>query len=789
MGRMSQGPSRADAILRRLPAALFVAIPLLLVLPALRRGVHLFGHDVQLTFYYLHAAVGRALAEGRLPVWGPETMCGAPTLAAIQAAALYPGTWLAALTGPGLFWTLSAALHLSLSGFFAEAWLRRGLGLGRPAATAGALAFMLSGFVVTHLHAGHVTLIACYPWAAAILWRLERFLAGPTLRRAATLALPLAMMILAGFPQAVMIAGVAVLCRLIHVVASERERIRERSILAGRAAAALFGGVLLAAPQLLPTLELLGHVQRTALKTEDFAGTYALAPHALPSLLVPTFFGDARGTPYWGPWYLWETAGFLGLSTLALAAFALGGRHPQRRLWAATAVLGLLAALGPHTPVFPALTWILPGSGLFRAPGRFLLLFTIATVPLAAMGLERLLRGDETSRRHALRAGLAAAVLAVAGVGYRASLGPERWASILAGEAERAKNQREEAPLRDPGFPEASRATARAGLAWAALCLSMLAASMALHRWKSGPGPAAAAGFLLAAELLVVGQRYFVAEPETDARWPASFVESVRRHPDYPFRIATVTDAQTPAIGKCQLAGLETVGGYDPMMLNRYAELTNAGRGWRVDELVVVSHAGQPGPIFDLLGARYWILPIAETLPPGWRVAAQFDSNYVYENPRALPRLFLVTRAVVIESREDRLRAMADLRFDPSLVAVLESGRGLEGNPSAKGVVRLRSRAAGFYEADVECPAPSILVLSESWYPGWSAEVDGAPADLLRVDHLVQGVALPPGMHRVRFSYRPGALMRGFAVAALALLAPAVLVLVRRRRAAAAPTP
>src|SRR4051812_49784538 len=113
-----------------LPAALFIGVPLLLILTALRPGEFLFGHDVVQTFYYLYGVVGKGLAQGRLPVWGSETMCGAPTLASLQSGPLYPLTWPAAVLSPGAFWTFSAIVHLSLAGVFAHGSLRRGVGAG-----------------------------------------------------------------------------------------------------------------------------------------------------------------------------------------------------------------------------------------------------------------------------------------------------------------------------------------------------------------------------------------------------------------------------------------------------------------------------------------------------------------------------------------------------------------------------------------------------------------------------------------------------------------------------------
>src|SRR6185295_9966335 len=246
----------------------------------------------------------------------------------------YPPTWLCVVLSAGAFWTFSVLLHLILAGVFAHRWLERGLGLGPWAALAGAVVYMLSGYIAGHLYAGHVNYVWAYPWMAALLWRLERYLAAPTLKRGVLLAVVFAMLFLAGVPQ------------------------------------------------LFPTLELLTQMQRGRDEDRSFITEHYLPPHRLLDIIWPP--KRSMLDPFW------ERCGFVGAGAVMLAFAALVEKHRQRFVWLGFGLIGLLLAMGLDTPVYPGIMQILPGAGLFRGPGRYLFFFTLGMAALAAIGFHGL---------------------------------------------------------------------------------------------------------------------------------------------------------------------------------------------------------------------------------------------------------------------------------------------------------------------------------------------------------------------------------------------------------------
>jgi hypothetical protein len=774
-------PDSPDPRLRWVPLALFLVLPGLLVYSSVGSGQILYGSDALSGLYHLRGAISRAFSEGRLPVWEPHVMAGQPLLAGGHAAVFYPPTWLLLVLSISTFWTLTQVLHLSLAGLFAREWLKRGLGISEFGATAGGLLYLLSSFVVSHLYLGHINHVWAYAWIPALLWRLELFLTASTIRHGVWLALVFAMLYLAGIPPYVFYAGLLVAARFVHYVGVGPGPRKDRIRAVGWSVPWFVLGLLLCAPQVLSTAELSSQAQRTSINTYDFVTSYSVAPISLFTFLAPTFFGDAREAGWWCPRGIWESSGFVGLSGLALATLGALGRHPQRRLWAGVAVVGVLLALGRYSPVFKVFFHLVPGVSLFRAPARYLLLFTVAVTALAAMGVQRLVTGDETLRRHSSWVAGAALVVVLACGGLRLSLGPLDgpepgwWSSLVGREKEAFKE------VEGKAAPPASRPMAAKSLVWASACAAAVAVTLLVRRGMAG---AAALTLLLVGELWVYTSRYYVGYPVAELEWPPEFVSAIRQHPQYPFRIVTVTPEQTSAIAMCELAGIDHLGGYDALMLRRYTEFMNVARGKPASDVVVAMVHARPGPLFDLMGARIWIVPGPKQEPPGWRAVGELASGIVYENLGALPRAFLVGRSVVIESSEERLRFLSQPGFDPRRLAVLESPlqAPLSGPEETGGTVHLASAEPGLYSLRVECPAEAVLVLSEAWYPGWSVVVDGLPGELLRADHLIQAVRVPAGRHDVQFRYRPRFLAAGFGIAAAAVGIFVGLLFFRRTR-------
>jgi hypothetical protein len=156
----------------------------------------------------------------------------------------------------------------------------------------------------------------------------------------------------------------------------------------------------------------------------------------------------------------------------------------------------------------------------------------------------------------------------------------------------------------------------------------------------------------------------------------------------------------------------------------------------------------------------------------------------VYEHLAVLPRAFVAAQVATAADDDAALALLAGASFDPAVTVILPA----DASPPAITGQMIGSEAAIVSESPeavtVRATGPGYLVLTDAFYPGWTASVDGAPATIWRADVMFRAVALPEGEHTVLFAYQPWWLAWGFGVACAAWVAVVGAAAVLRRRSA-----
>jgi hypothetical protein len=201
--------------------------------------------------------------------------------------------------------------------------------------------------------------------------------------------------------------------------------------------------------------------------------------------------------------------------------------------------------------------------------------------------------------------------------------------------------------------------------------------------------------------------------------------------------------------------------------------------------------------LFDAQTGRSFPLSAAFLPAERWRRVESFGAVDLYENLKVMPRAWFVRRVVALPS-EQVLQVIRTGQFndgapfDPADTALFEiedfGGRALSLPPvreTTAAEVRITSYAPQRIELATHNSQPGFLALSEIYYRGWDATLDGERIPVERVNYTLRGVAVPPGDHRIEFAFRaPSVLAGGRLTLAglLLLLAGPVITRVRQRR-------
>jgi uncharacterized membrane protein YfhO len=196
-----------------------------------------------------------------------------------------------------------------------------------------------------------------------------------------------------------------------------------------------------------------------------------------------------------------------------------------------------------------------------------------------------------------------------------------------------------------------------------------------------------------------------------------------------------------------------------------YGSLYNE-RHEQVMDLIVRSKEPDETNLLNLLNVKYVISP-KEFQANGYKIVRKSEKANIYENENVLPRAFLAEKAVVIKDEKKILEKIKSKDFKPEKEVILEEV--LDSPPTAdhsnnilqasevsrEQSVNILKYEPGYVEIEVQTDVPRFLVLSDTYYPGWKAHVDGKKNKIYRVDYILRAVSLGQGRHIVKFTYDP----------------------------------
>ena len=783
-GRPSRGALAREGLV------VYLVFQLLTVafLPALRSARETFYDDVLLGFFGPEKhGLAELLRSGFLPTWLDNQYGGEPFLANLQHAVLYPGNLPFWFLPTSTALEVVAALHVALAGVFMWAYCRVALRTGAAGAALAGLAFGFGSVTLQHIIL--LNQLQVIAWMPLVLLFGHLALEQGRLRHVVLTGVATGLQLLAGHPEEWVYTLFALATYgLAWTLAAAPRAWPRRALAAGlRLGGAMVAFGLLFAWQLLPTLLLQRQGWRTA---PTFDEQYELPAKLAFNALLPDY-----GNVLFG-----ENVGFIGLVALVLAGIGIWAGPAQliwMRVWAvANSLFGIVMALGNQNGLYRLIAGQVDLVAEFRVPARYLLLCYFPMAAAAALGTDVLLHRDVG--RLPARARQALGGLAVVGLvlgfalvvgGHSYWLDSRRWWALAAAAGVVAWVA---AGVRF--VPRVLVALLLLGVTAVELQQARPAAEyhqLVPNAAYDDPGPVMERlGRDRGRYVSIAWDQPTTAAERRSVAAPAGYTARMRRYyrEAWPRRLAALPAWE-------YATGAETISGRDGglMPLRTYQEFFAAAVNpeGRLTAGVTTQAPSKWGwPALDLLAVRWFV---TNGLPPpeikvmeehGFRVV-QREAFFLLWERTAPPLARLHHQVDVVPDPGERV-ARLEAGYPLGERAMVEQPMSGLARPARPDEVRVEAREQTRVEVSVRTDTDGLLVLGDPWYPQWRVEVDGRPAELLRVDHAFRGVRVPSGSHRVVFTYQDRALQAGLVVSSLTALGLAGLWWWRRRRGRAA---
>lgn len=675
------------------------------------------------TEHFPMAAYGfRILRSGQIPLWDPYQLCGLPFLAVPHTGIFYPGNLPYLFFDTGVATEITLILHLLFAAV--SMWLlARALGLSVSGAFAGALTFAWSGCMMASVH--QAALISGMCWLPATLLLIEGAVRGGGWVPFG-LTMAVACQLLNGAPeffvQNMYVGALFAFFRLTQLALERQWRLAAKRALI--LVVAVAAGPLLAAVQLMPSIELVAQSVRTR-------GSQPLG-RVLYGWVAPPIFLLA----------MLQSNGHVAVGFLPLLGIGFPVARPPL-VWLFAATVAAAAALLTFGGRVFLLYYQSPLGGLFRDPEKFLHVYAFAQGLMAAIALTQLERWHSVAKGNLWRnmRWLACVSLLVGALCWLVrSDGTNRYLAASLG----------------------------------LLCLFGLSGSTSVRT------SVVYALLMLQGAILFLGVNTTYMRPASQAGVFDTHIEllnllkrQAREQRIYLSPNLRLVSGMTPKQG--MLREFRAVSDYETLSMRRYATFFEHVAGRRDDVFAGFYSLGKESrwALMDLTSTRLYVLERGEeadamlselsrrpaesgirsiVLPP---VFGKYLDAYARSS--SLPRAYYVPRARVVESAEDVLTTLDDPSFDPHREVVLEDeavAMQAAASPGTGGV-RILTDEPERVVVEVEAQEPGFVVLTDAFYPGWRAYSEDRELPIYRANYLFRAVPSDAGRTAIRFEYQP----------------------------------
>lgn len=688
------------------------------------------------------------LKQGKLPLWNPYNFSGSPLLANFQSAALYPLNILYTIVSQIDGWSVLVIMQPLLAIFFTYIYART-IGIGIYGSALSAISFGFSGFISVWLEyntVGHVIL-----WLPFILFAIEKIKNTSKPLWIILLSVAYACALFAGHPQ---IFGYMFIFSSLYIW-FRVSTVRQRFVV--WIASAL--GVGIAGIQLIPGIELITNAARSPHEFTNLFQNILIQPWQFIATLFPNFFGNPATRTYW----LTDT--FLGkVTTIGLVPlFFLPGifrrKEPIVR-WFLLALI-LITIFISANPIAYILYRIPIPLLSSSSPTLMSFLFAFCLSILCGFGLDHWITEKHSAQKLIRRTIQTLAALAALYI----------TATII------------------PTLHEHGAVIQRAIIYGGMISIATLSLFwVAISQPKLLKISIIILLCVHVADLFMFFSRFNAFIPKSLIYPEHHITTFLKNHTDY--RYWGYGTAAIPANLASQFKGYSPEG-YDPLYPKWYGEfIYSYTKGKILDsfsnstrsDAAIISGFGENGlsdtnknRILSALSVGY-ILDRTEngstqvTFPStNFEPVYQSGDWHIFKNLKATPKAYLADTVLTYTNASDFSSKFFLPTYDSTKSVLLEKLPPSISQTSTPGTASINSYNTDNIIIQTTSATPKILVLTDTYYPGWQAFIDGKPTSIYRANWTFRGIAVPQGSHKITMIYKPESVRYGIILSMISI--------------------
>ena len=654
-----------------------------------------------------------------LPLWNPYNFSGTPLLANFQSAVFYPFNILFFILPFSFAWSLLIVLEPFLAGLFLYLYLRN-LSLHKPSALFGSVVFAFSGVCVAWMEWG--TIVHTLLWLPLMLFSTDNLLAKKRkLPWLLLLIISLVSSFLAGHLQ---IFFYIFLVLVSYIFARLVQGKNLKNIYYFFLAFLIFGVITF--PQWFSTVRFI------LLSARDIDQSYLQNPgwfipwQNLIQFLIPDFFGNPTTLNYWGIWNYGEFIGYIGILPLIMAFYALFFRRDRKTLF--FGIIFFLSLIFALPTFFAKIPFVFNFTFISSAqPTRILAITDFSIAILAAFGFDYFLK-----RKKEIIYPLGFVFLCFMSVWMFVFFGGK---SILS--------------LKD-------LTVAKSNLFFPTVIFASTLIVLLISVFIRNKNIKNFIYFLLflimAVDLFRFGWK-FLPFTKQEYLFPQTKAISFLQKQKKPFRIMSL-DSQLLPPNFSAMYRIESVEGYDPLYLKRYAELISAMERGKPDihspfgfNRIITLH-NVSSNFINLLDVKY-VMALSDLNDKNLNKVFQEGKTRIYKNKSSLPRAYFAENLEFANDKQDAINKLFAVKsFEKSVV--VENGLGLERKYSV-GKVKITDYQENKVTLETENSGNGFLFVSDTYYPTWHVKIDGKEDKIFLTDYNFQGVLVSGGKHVIVF--------------------------------------